>query len=210
MLKSYLKVLGQFLLIYLLILGFTTLSPVFNSISNLYRSSADAFISTCLPKAFISFEKKYALEKNANKVEMVFTSKASWEEQLEEARKNNRTSTKIVLERNLFLLREFVTIPFIFFLCLIIVTPIPKNKKLKALLWGSILLYLFVLLRTLLMTIVYISSANLGIYSLGPGLTSLFNIIQSLSAYYITAILIWVLVAFQYTDWKNVLKRFAP
>ena len=105
---------------------------------------------------------------------------------------------------------DLFVIPYLFLLTLILVTTLNWKQKTKAVFWGSLLMLAFFLFKMFLFVLIFISENSIGVYDLGPtwekrigGFASILNFSFSFFA----AMVIWVLVTFKDSNWRNILIR---
>lgn len=175
---------------------------IFNKVVDFYRNTAGPFTSLALPKAFVSFDKKYAKIKDANTVQVVYLNKAEWKQKNDDSQKKPQ---RVRFKSNTILVKEFLLAPFVFLLALVISTPIVWKTKWKSLLFSSLLFYLFVLVRTPLFILFFLSQRKIGIYEYSSSTIELLKIIQLSALPYFATIFIWILTTFRKGNWKDQL-----
>ena len=102
--------------------------------------------------------------------------------------------------------------PTIFVLALILATPVPWARRLRAVLWGFLLINGYVALRIgVFLLSVFSGDDNLALFSPGPTARSvldyLYWVVVGSFAGLILPLPIWLLVSFRRQDWEKLLRK---
>ena len=102
--------------------------------------------------------------------------------------------------------------PTVFMLALILATPIPWPRRLWAVLWGFLLINVYVALRVgVFLLTVFSGNDNLALFSPGPTARSvldyLYWILVGSFAGLLLPLPIWVVVSFRRRDWERALRK---
>ena len=198
--------LWKFLIIFALSYGalmfLVQLPGVDQGIHTFFRKTSEKFIATVMPKAYISSEP--ATEGSVTDHQtmlLVFGNKETVQREIAEARRQRQAYVKVSTFSTRFFLFQFYTVPLIFFISLIIATPMPKwRSKLLSLLIGVAALMAFFLTKLYIFTLFTISKGNIGVYELGHEWTLRLRDLSSvltLGFSIILAVFLWFLVAFR-------------
>jgi len=102
-------------------------------------------------------------------------------------------------------------VPMVLVVAMVLATPLPWRRRALALLWGLILVSLFVAFRIWLqLVVVFETTPGLTLWKLGPSWIWLLSLMDetlgtsTLSTYAIAAF-IWLLVTFRSGDWERIL-----
>ena len=202
-----LKYFLKFLLIYSILTGLSLIPGVGSFFNTLYRQSTETALQRLHPKAYI----KLNAEPNApGVIRIEYASKAK----VNESRRLNRQGTQRgafqipgkvhrVKFYNLFL--GF----YIFFLTLMLISPLPKKELAIGLVIGSLLFYLYTLFKISLTLFVSFNQPELAIYQSSPGMLRFAEgvlYLQTLGMSVLVVLLIWAWLGFRKGNWKDLLK----
>ena len=207
--KSILKRLLFFCLGYLALLLFFNIPGVRNAGTDLYSSGADVFLSTLLPQGFIHAERSQKVEaEGLGVVRVLFGNQQKVDKQMAEAKQTGQQTASLDLRDFQVRSEEFFVMPLIFFLSLLLITPVTWRKKLIGAAWGLPLLLFFTWVKLLCYTLYHFTEFPTGVYELS-GLS--FRLVSfvfdylKMGANLLAATLVWVLVAFRFSDWRKIL-----
>lgn len=103
-------------------------------------------------------------------------------------------------------------VPTVLVISLVLATPLPWRRRWLALLWGLLLVNVFVLFRIALqILVVFETTPGLALYELGPFWIRFLSLVDevvgtSTASSYIAAAVIWILVCFRRGDWELLME----
>ena len=213
LLKPILKRLLIFVLCYVVLTLFFQIPVVRDASANLFSKGADGFISLFLPKGYLHVEPGQGAElERLSVVRVLFGNQQRVDEQMELARKSGQATTGLDLKEFQIKLEEFFGIALYFFLALLVITPVGWQRKLAGAGWGLLLLLLFAFLKLLCYALYNYTHFPTGVYELTGGASVLVDAVYDyvkMGANILIATLVWVLVAFRFSEWKKTLSSLA-
>ncbi|MBK7872308.1 MAG: hypothetical protein IPJ74_17350 [Saprospiraceae bacterium] len=133
-------------------------------------------------------------------------------QQLEQAKKSRLSTINISLNAQYLELRLMFIFPLLFLLTLVLITPVPIDRKIVIMFWSFLLFFSFILLKTLIIILYTISTANIGIYQLkGFSLEMVaipHQVLSIVPTSYIIVSIIWVFATFRKNNWQQILESF--
>ncbi len=99
--------------------------------------------------------------------------------------------------------------PTAYVIALIVATPLPWSRRLKALAWGLLLVNAYVAVRMLLLLLVTFSSDALGLFSPGAVMRTVLGfsewvVVRSFGGSFVVPLGIWALAMFRRGDWSRI------
>ncbi len=210
--KSYIpffKYLSLFLLLYFVLYGIFSIPSIARVSANAYKSITQPILQTFLSKAHLKLESDDATQPDPSIIRLVYAGKEEVRQQTELARQQGAKSFHMKgTERDLFFNLFFTTF-FVFLMALILVTPIGLKEKLVAILFGTVLFYLFTVFKLSIFLLNLFNESKYQMYKLGEFGSKIFdgltNLLSSLGFSSFIVILIWGFVAFKKSNWKDFL-----
>ncbi|MEY3052648.1 MAG: hypothetical protein RLY31_2433 [Bacteroidota bacterium] len=172
----------------------------------------------CLPAAYLHYEPLVSdravpsLTGDAGMIRVRFGNQEKVTEQLAAAKRQGMSTASLDLHQFDIKVEEFFLLPWLFFLSLTVVTPVPTRRKLPGILVGLGLLQAFSGLKLFLYLLYNFTLFPVGIYELS-GLP--FRITEGaflhlkMGAGMIVASLVWGFLFFRATDWRSILHSIA-
>ena len=126
---------------------------------------------------------------------------------MEEAKLTHNQYAKVPTYSTQFFLFEMYIVPLIFVIALFVASPIPNNKKWKGLGISFVLMYSFILMKTIILTLFTISNAQIGIYELSDAtmqFLSRFISFLTLGLSIFIGFLLWLIFGFRNSTFTSV------
>ena len=208
---SLLKYFGLFLLIYAILFGVFSTTPVAAVVNNFYRSVTTPILQSFFPKAYLKLEKDSPPESDIFTIRAVFTSKKNIEEAQQAARQQGAAKVDLkAQEYDLYLHRLFTSF-ILFLISLITITPIGWKQKILAIISGGLLFYAYTVFKIFIFLADLFNRSDLAIYDLsetgGNIVEGVSYTIKSLGMSALIVVIIWVFVAFRKSNWKTILEK---
>ncbi len=208
---SLLKYFGIFLITYAVLYSISTAKPVATFTNNAYRAISTPILQSIFPKAYLKLEHDSPPESDIYTIRAVFTSKKIIEEAQQAARQQGAAKVDLkAQEYDLYLHRMFTTF-LLFLISFILITPIGWKQKLVAIIIGGFLFYAYTVFKIYIFLADLFNRSGLGIYELGATggniIEGISYVIKSLGMSALVVVIIWVLVAFRKSNWKNILEK---
>lgn len=177
--------------------------PALNSMKNAtLRSISSGWLSTTLG-GDLKFGTK-AQKENGRLQDNVMVVDFEWSQNkidkvIAEARRTGQSDIQVPYRFITYLLFEFFIVPMIFILSLIIATPMELRKKLIFGGLAYLVMFVFLLVKLLLLTLFSISKAQIDVYELSHGSMSVLQTLASVMTMgfsVIVAFFIWLILVF--------------
>ena len=200
-----LKYLLYFILLYGTLTGISLIPQVGALANNIYRQPTEVILKGLLPKAYLKLK---ADQNKPDVIRIEYASKKELKEQSRLSRVNGRplqVKGKITEVKfyNLFL--SF----YLFFVALMVLSPIPKKEMLIGLTAGTLLFYLFTVFKVTLSLIVLFNQPDAQIYQTNKVLLDIYSGILyylTLGVKILVVLLLWMLFAFRKNNWQQLLQ----
>jgi hypothetical protein len=206
------KYLGIFILLYILLFSVFSIPSVGQVSADVYRATTQPVLQVIFPKAYLKLERDNAADPDPQVIRAVFASKEEIRKQTELARQQGSSRLQMNATSYELFFNLFFSTFFVFLLALIWMTPIDLKSKLWATLSGTILFYLYTVVKVAIFLLDLFNRSAYDMYKLGSFGTNfvegLANLIRSLGFSSFIVILIWSFVAFRKSDWRKALGRF--
>ena len=208
---SLFKYFGIFLIIYAVLYGVSITMPVATFTNNAYRAITAPILQSIFPKAYLKLEHDSPPESDIYTIRAVFTSKKIIEEAQQAARQQGATKVDLkAQEYDIYLHRMFTTF-VIFLISFILITPIGWKQKILAIIFGSLLFYIYTVFKIYIFLADLFNRSGLGIYDMsatgGNIVEGISYVIKSLGMSALIVVIIWVLTAFRKSNWKGILEK---
>ena len=208
---SLLKYFGLFILLYAVLFGLFSTPAAATFTNDTYRALTTPILQALFPKAYLKLERDSPPESDIYTIRAVFTSRAKIEEAQQAARQKGATSIDLkAQEYDLYLQRLFTSF-WLFLFSLILITPVGWKQKAIALLTGSVLFYFYTVFKIFIFLADLFNRSDLGVYDLGGAAGNVVEgisyVLKSLGTSALVVVIIWVLVAFRKSNWKNILAK---
>ncbi len=208
---SLLKYFGFFLLVYGVLFGVFSTTPVATLTNNSYRAVAGPILASIFPKAYLKLEQDAPPESEIFTIRAVFTSKKKIEESKQQARQQGSTKVDLKAQEYDIYLHRLFTSFLLFLISLIAITPINIKQKIVAVLIGSILFFTYSVFKIFIFLLDLFNRSSFEMYKLnetGSNLTEgISYVLKSLGTSAFVVVLIWIFVAFRKSNWKEVLEK---
>ena len=197
-----------FIVVYMALFFVASRPAVKTAAANLLKTSGMPAVKTFLPKLYL--DPKVGEVQEGLGVHVGFGDKKQIEAAIAEAKRKRQANINAQMHRTSFVV-EYFTLPLIFLIALILITPIPWRSRLIALVSGIVLFLLFYIIKMVLAMLFQASAPDIQIYKLSPfWYNFLERAIVSFQVGFsmLVAVLIWLLTAFRKSNWRQLLEKF--
>lgn len=199
------------MVVYFSLTAITYLPPVKKAITPIGISYTEGIMNVFYKKAYSNIKSSKDVPPNPYHLIVSFQNDKTVQKAIAEARKNR--SPKVNLDTKFFDFHIDIKLlfPFLFLLSLIIITPVPWQRKLKGLAISFLIMYLFITMGLCFVTSYNIASANIGIYEVSDSTLAFYKKLGTIvnpMTDMTFAMLLWILVFFRKDDFKKVLEGF--
>ena len=204
-LTAGLKYFLWFLLLYGALTAVSLIPQVGAACNAIYRQPTEWLLKGLFPKAYLHLKSRPG---DADAIVVEYASK----EKIAQAQMEARTSGGQVQIPGKITDMKFYNMFLsfhLFFLALILLSPITWKEKLTGIVIGSVLFYLFTVFRISLSLIVLFNQPDVAIYQTGAfWLNTSKSILYflTLGVKVLVVLLLWVLLAFRKQNWKELLR----
>lgn len=211
--KSLLIRLLIFCASYAALFGVLGIPAIQHGVADLFSGVAKPLMGLLLPKAYLHVERERKEDLEAlHLVRVLFGNQQQVAEQMEGARKAGQQKASLSLQEFKIKMDDFLVMPLVFFLSLLVITPVPWQRKVAGALWGSLLIGLFSWVKLLFYTLYNFAQFPTGVYEitgLGYQMAAFVHDYVKMGANILFATLVWALVAFRQSDWQKVLNAIS-
>lgn len=200
------KPVGLFILIYLIFYWIFQQPAVEQGLGHLLLGLSLPVAEAVAPQA--RFATNIEQEEGINSLRIGYADERIIEQQMEAARRSGAGQVDVDMSNAEYNL-SYYSMPFIFLITLVLITPLTVRHRLRAVLAGSLLMLLFLWIKMQIALTAHLMEN--GLISSGSTwrsfMTGLRGVMQ-LGFSFAMAALIWFLVAFQKSNWQHLLNRF--
>jgi hypothetical protein len=205
--KVFLRSLLLFSVAYVILYLLTTLPGSQKVLADAYKSMANTVVVPALPKAYLLFEQQPEIPDDPKRIRARLDSQAKVDAQMQAAREQGLKTLDLKFPTYNIALFEFFIFPLLFFLALLIATPVPWKRKLAASAIGLLLLLIFMFFKTYFITLYHLQRNQIAEYQMSEFWEGLIGKVQvgfnNITTALIVATLIWAVTVFKKSDWKK-------
>jgi hypothetical protein len=209
--KTVLLKLALFIAVYGLLIGFFKIPSVRAGVSSAYAKSAQWFLKKTLTQGYFVTEiasSEGAKSTSPEFVSVLFGNKAQLAAQATAAAAAGRKDTNLALQEFRIKFEEFFLFSALFFLALVLLSPIKWLKKLKMAGLGLAFLLFFSWLKLDAYALHHFAQMRMGVYELtGWKLNFVTKVFLNLKVGigYILATATWAFLLFRQADWRSMM-----
>lgn len=207
-LRSLLVFFGAYILLYI----FTMLPGIKPPIASAYKSMANTFVVPSFSNAYLLFEQNPGMTSDPYGLRVRLESQARVDEQMQAARQQGLKTIDLKFQTYNIFLFEFFIFPLLFFVALLLATPVAWRRKLQPLLIGTVLILVFMFFKTYFITLYHLQRNQVEAYQMSEFWEGVIGKVQlgfnNITTALITATLIWALTVFRKGDWKKLTEQW--
>lgn len=205
--KSGLRFLLAFLLVYGVLMAISMTGPVASASNAIYRKASHPIIQSLLPKAYMHFKEG---KESAGIIRVEYISKEKLDRQVNQQRTPGSKKVSVTgYDYEIFFHRVFLSL-FVFFLSLMLLSPIRRKEKLIGILVGGLVLFAFSLLKIYLLLMTVFNDAQVAVYESSEATMNVVNGILThftLSVSLLMIVVLWLFFAFRKGNWNGFLDQ---
>lgn len=197
------KYFALFILLYGALTGISLIPQVGDWCNGLYRKPTEPILRWMLPKAYLQIKADGAYKET---LRIEFASKAAVAAQTANAKKGVMATiagtSNDVNFHNLFL--SF----FLFYVALVLLSPISWKEKIISTVTGTVLYYLYTVFKLYLVQLMVFNQPDIAIYQTGPTALNLVKGIRfcmTLGTNVLVVLLIWAVLVLKKSNWRGLL-----
>jgi len=203
-LKAALKYLLYFCLLYGTLTGISLIPQVGAALNSMYRPPTEAILKKVFPAAYIQLK---ADKEDVDNIRVEYISK----KKLEESRRAAGTS-RVEVKGRLYEFRFYNTFLsfYIFFVALMLLSPLPRKEMLIGLGVGTVLYYLFSVFRVAMALLFFFNDPVADIYHASDFWVSIIkgiNDFLTLGINLLVVLILWAWLAFRKNNWRKLLNN---
>ncbi len=206
-LRPALKFFLAFLLLYTALTGLGMLPPVMRAMSSLYQKPTQPILSLFLSKAYLQLRSEV---EDPALIWVEYASKQQVNAQMQQAGASGQQTMSVQGNNTKVDFNNLFLTFFLFFISLMILSPLSLKSKLWKMLAGAALLYLYTVFKMWLALLNTFNQPEIGIYHLGNFSSKL---VQSTASFLslginlLVVLLLWLALVFDKTNWKAFISR---
>ncbi len=205
-LKFAIRYLLSFLVVFITLNCISLIPKVGAACNQIFRKPTESILKTMLPKAYLQLKPS---ADSPDVIRIEYASKKQVDEQVKAARTARKATTPINgMELTIKFYSTFLVF-YIFFITLTLISPITWKEKSYNFIIGSLLFYLYKILKLYLLCLVTFSHPNIGIYNLSDFWYKAFQSILSFFAMgtdMVIILVLWATLTFRNNNWSELLK----
>lgn len=197
------KYFALFLLLYGALTGISLIPQVGDLCNRLYRTPTEPILGWMLPKAYLQI-KADGVYKETLRIE--FASKAAVAAQTANAKKG-AMATITGMSNNVNFHNLFLSF-FLFYVALVLLSPISWKDKIISMVAGTVLYYLYTVFKLYLIQLMFFNQPDIAIYQTGPTALNLVKGIRfcmTLGTNVLVVLLIWAALVLKKDNWRGLL-----
>ncbi|MBK6823702.1 MAG: hypothetical protein IPG87_12155 [Saprospiraceae bacterium] len=211
------KTLLRFILLFVVTYGVGVYAfskiDFFSSWHVFFRKSVELVVSNALPSCEIETQKfvdPVSKKEDKTMMYLVYGNPFLMKKALEDARATGQGYATMPTKSTQFKLFEMFTIPLLFLVAIFLATPMAIKQKLKGLAMSSSILFIFLLIKVLLLALFNISNARIGVYELTDDNMSVLNTFISMFSLGFSmslALILWLIWGFRKSSFMFFLNQ---
>ncbi|MCB0517511.1 MAG: hypothetical protein H6577_02195 [Lewinellaceae bacterium] len=206
-LRSALKYFGLFILLYGAMTAISLIPAVGAAFNAAYRQPTEPILKSLFSKAYLQLKTEQG---KPDVIRVEYASKLQVQQQMEEAKLTGKAAASITGRDNLISFYNLFLSFWLFLAALVLLSPISWKEKGIGLLAGTVLFYLYTVLKVYLAQLSLFNQPDIAIYQTGEfWLNTSRSILyfMTLGTNVLVVLLIWALVAFRKGNWRELLKK---
>ena len=194
-----------FLLLYGILVG-VGLTPGGSAFfSRLYRAPTESVLNKILPKARFQIKADGAINET---LRIEYVSSAQLQEQIATVQKMGKTTATIDARFTLANFHNLFLSFFLFYVVLVLLSPVSWKDKFTSLLIGSVLYFAYTIFKLYLFLLIHLNQPEIAIYQTGPGVLKIISGIyyfMTLGTSVLIVLFIWAALVLKKNNWMSVL-----
>lgn len=199
----------QFFLWFILLFGvlsaLTFVPGIGCACNQLYRLPTEPVLKKLLSKAYVQMKPD---GEYCETLHMNFASKAVVAKQMEDAKKTGQTMATIQGVDNSVNFHNLFLSFFIFYLVLLLRSPVGWKEKIRSGIIGTLLYYVYTVIKLYLILLIFCNQSDIGIYQTDAATLNLVKNIRycmTLGANGLIVLLIWAVLVLKKSNWMQLL-----
>lgn len=209
--KALLRPAVRYFALFIVVYGILTaisMTPAVGEFCNrVYRKPTEPILAALLPKAYLQIKAEGALY---DTLRIEFASKTQVSEQIAIAKRTGKAMTRIDGMNNLVNFQNLFTSFFVFLVVLVLLSPVSWQQKVKGIVIGTFIYYLYTVFKLYLVELIYFNEPNIAIYQTHPTLLSIAQGIRywmTVSTNALVVLVIWAVLILKKDNWQALLGR---
>lgn len=205
LIRSALKYFVLFIVLYSVLTAIVLVPKVGQVCNQWYRNPTQPILSSMLPKAYLQIKPEGDHFETLN---IQFASKIQVDQQMAEAKKTGKPMANIVGANNLVNYHNLFLSFLLFYVVLVLLSPISWKSKLIDLIAGSLLFYAFTLIKLYLILLIFFNEGENPIYQTGATALQIAKNVRfcmTLGTSVLMVLLIWAVLVLKRNNWMGLL-----
>ncbi len=205
LLRPALKYFALFIVLYGILTAISMTPAVGEFCNRVYRKPTEPILAALLPKAYLQIKAEGALY---DTLRIEFASKAQVSEQIAIAKRTGQAMTRIDGMNNLVNFQNLFTSFFVFLVVLVLLSPASWQQKVKGIVIGTFIYYLYTVFKLYLVELIYFNEPNIAIYQTHPTVLSIAQGIRywmTVSTNALVVLVIWAVLILKKDNWQALL-----
>jgi hypothetical protein len=205
LLRPALRYFALFIVLYGILTAISMSPSVGEFCNRIYRKPTEPILAALLPKAYLQIKAEGALY---DTLRIEFASKAQVSEQIAIAKRTGQAMTRIDGMNNLVNFQNLFTSFFVFLVVLVLLSPVSWQQKVKGIVIGTFIYYLYTVFKLYLVELIYFNEPNIAIYQTHPTLLSIAQGIRywmTVSTNALVVLVIWAVLILKKDNWQALL-----
>ncbi len=205
LIRSALKYFALFVVLYGILTAIVLIPKVGQVCNQWYRSPTQPVLSWMLPKAYLQIKPE---GDNFETLNIQFASREQVDRQMTEAKKTGQPMANIVGANNLVNFHNLFLSFLLFYVVLVLLSPISWKSKLIDLVAGSLLFYAYTVIKLYLILLIFFNEGDNPIYQTGATALQIAKNVRfcmTLGTSVLMALLIWAVLVLKRNNWMGLL-----
>ncbi len=205
LLRPALRYFALFIVLYGILTAISMTPAVGEFCNRVYRKPTEPILAALLPKAYLQIKAEGALY---DTLRIEFASKAQVSEQIAIAKRTGQAMTRIDGMNNLVNFQNLFTSFFVFLVVLVLLSPASWQQKVKGIVIGTFIYYLYTVFKLYLVELIYFNEPNIAIYQTHPTVLSIAQGIRywmTVSTNALVVLVIWAVLILKKDNWQALL-----
>ena len=200
-----LKYLVLFIVLYSVLTAISMVPKVGGFCNRMYRNPTQPILQAMLPKAYLQIKAEGEMNET---LRIEFASKSLVEQQLATAKRTGQPMASITGLNNQVNFQNLFLSFFLFYLVLVMLSPISWGKKCWSLVLGTLLYYFYTVFKLYLVELIFFNEPTIAIYQTGETALKLAKgarFFMNLGSNVLVVLVIWAALVLKKGNWGRVL-----
>lgn len=206
-LRPAIKFFLAFLLLYSVLIGLSLLPQVTGFMNKMYQKPTEPILKSLLSKAYLQLRSDAA---SPEVIWVEYASRQQVESQMQQASAEGQKAMSVQGNNTKVEFYNLFLTFFLFFVALMVLSPLDLKSKLWKMLAGAFLYYLYTVFKMWLALLNTFNQPEVGIYHLGAFSSKIIQSVLSfmtLGINLLVVLLLWIVLVFDKSNWEAFIRK---